>query len=138
MKKLKDVNFELVSTSSIKLERASFTDYKLGRIVLSKHLAISLVGSLDVSPSYARQLLLREPSDFPSGRVPIFVCELCGDLACGAVVVRVEAEGECFVWSEFGYESPYSDKRSTNVIMDRIGPFRFDAEVYRAALSAYT
>jgi hypothetical protein len=41
----------------------------------------------------------------PSGRCPLYVCELCGDLGCGVVSVRVSQVEDCFVWSELSYES---------------------------------
>jgi len=55
--------------------------------------------------SYVKQLLLRERSALPSGRCPLYVCERCGDLGCGAVSVRVSEVEDCFVWSELSYES---------------------------------
>lgn len=53
----------------------------------------------------ARQLRGADPSEFASGRVPIYVCSECGDLGCGAVTVRVTELDDCFVWSELSIES---------------------------------
>ena len=53
----------------------------------------------------ARELRGAAPSEFASGRVPIYVCAECGDLGCGAVTVRVTELDDCFVWSELSIES---------------------------------
>ena len=58
---------------------------------------------------YTRQLLLRAPTELPSGRCPIYVCERCGDLGCGAITVRVTEVEDCFVWSELRIEGPTSE-----------------------------
>ncbi len=66
-----------------------------------------LVFSLDRASTrrYTRQLLLRAPSELSSERCPLYVCERCGDLGCGAVAVRVTEVEDCFVWSELSVES---------------------------------
>jgi hypothetical protein len=53
----------------------------------------------------ARQLRGAAPSEFASGRIPIYVCAECGDLGCGAVTVRVTELDDCFLWSELSIES---------------------------------
>ncbi len=40
------------------------------------------------------QFLAEAPSDLESGRIPVLVCEDCGDIVCGAFTVRVIREGE--------------------------------------------
>jgi hypothetical protein len=57
---------------------------------------------------YALQLLLREPSELPSERVPLYICERCGDLGCGCIAVKVSEYEECVVWSAFAYDDNFS------------------------------
>lgn len=42
-----------------------------------------------------------------SGRVPILVCEECGDLACGALAARIERLGDVVRWTDWAYENGY-------------------------------
>ncbi len=55
--------------------------------------------------TYVRGLLLRAPSPFDSGRHPLYVCECCADLGCGALAVRVTEVDDCFVWSDLAIDS---------------------------------
>lgn len=113
-------------------------DYKIGKLQLSKHFDIGIVlASLAVSKEYAKQLLLTKPSDFKSGRVPLYVCNYCADLGCGALTVRVEKTGNGVVWSEFGYEGLDGEEISQSEYMERTGPFYFDSEQYKSAISPY-
>jgi hypothetical protein len=88
--------------------------------------------------SYVRQLLLRAPSALPSGRVPLYVCPLCGDLQCGTVAVRVSRQGDCVVWSELGWDSP---SRSTEAPptedAPRLREMWFDGLEYTNALAGF-
>ena len=47
---------------------------------------------------------MREPSALPSGRVPLYICEQCGDLGCQTVAVHVSEYEECVVWSSLAYD----------------------------------
>jgi len=57
---------------------------------------------------YALQLLLRERSELPSERVPLYICERCADLGCGCIAVKVSEYEECVVWSAFAYDDNFS------------------------------
>ncbi len=115
-----------------------FSDFHLGRYRLARHLGTKLIGVLDVDPKYARQLLLAEPSDFPSGRVPLYVCECCADLDCGAITVKVVRAEDAFVWSDFAHEAPHAEGPAPSTeVLRRTGPFAFDATQYRSALQPY-
>jgi hypothetical protein len=59
------------------------------------------------TPAYTKALLRRGAPILPTGRCPLYVCECCGDLGCGAVTVRVTEVDDCFVWSELSIESWY-------------------------------
>jgi len=53
------------------------------------------------------QLLGQKPSPLESGRVPVLVCEECGDLACGALAVRIVLGPDRVIWSDWQYENGY-------------------------------
>jgi hypothetical protein len=55
-------------------------------------------GSSEWRKLYMNRLLLREPSELESGRVPIFVCAECGDIACGALTARIVESPDGFRW----------------------------------------
>jgi len=55
---------------------------------------------------FAFQLLRREPSELPSGRVPLYICGECGDLGCGCIAVLVTELEECVIWSSFSNDNP--------------------------------
>jgi hypothetical protein len=42
-----------------------------------------------------------------SGRVPVLVCDECGDLACGALAVRIKRHGDVVRWTDWAYEHGY-------------------------------
>lgn len=114
------------------------TDFHIGRYCLAKHFATSAMNAIDASTKYARQLLLTEPSDFPSGRVPIFVCECCAGLDCGATTVAVKIGDGVVTWQDFRMEAPYDEGRVVSEVYARTGPFHFDLVDYRSALLPYT
>jgi len=64
---------------------------------------------------YAKQLLLKKPAELENGRVPLYVCNCCADIGCGAVTVKVVQEGDYFVWSSFGYENNYEEGFRANI-----------------------
>ena len=46
-------------------------------------------------------------SGLVSARVPVLVCEECGDLACGAIAARIERRGDLVTWADWAYENGY-------------------------------
>jgi len=126
-------SFHVGSTPGIRT-----TDFHVGRYRLAKHLGTTSLNALDADPKYARQLLLEEPSEFQSGRIPIFVCERCAGLDCGATTVAVEILEGVVTWSQFGREVPDRDSLLVSEIDARTGPFHFDLTEYRSALRPYT
>ncbi len=129
-------------TDSIEIyehETRFFADFKIGSIRLAVHLNIDHdIGVLD--SGYAKQLLMKEPSSFLDGRVPLYICACCGDLGCGATTVLIEEFGDFFQWSEFGKESVWTE--STGKIwqseyMKRTGPFYFDKVDYKNAITPF-
>lgn len=70
-----------------------------------------------------------QPADLASGRVPVLVCAECGDLACGAIAVRIDDGASSVVWSDFAYENTYEDPDPFEV-----GTFEFDRPTYESTI----
>lgn len=51
------------------------------------------------------QLLGQQRSTLQSGRVPLLMCEECGDIGCGALAVRISVETDRVQWSDWAYEN---------------------------------
>ena len=68
-----------------------------------------------------------------SGRVPVLVCEECGDVGCGALAVRVSLTEDLVRWSDWAYENGRESPMSVGwpTIPD---DFAFDREMYDAEL----
>jgi hypothetical protein len=116
-----------------------FSDFKIGSIKLASHLGVEgELSSIDVDPSYARQLLLIENSELGSGRVPLYVCGCCADLGCGATTVLVEDLGVEIRWSQFGQEIYAAGSLYQSDYMKRTGPFHFNKTEYYSAINPYT
>jgi hypothetical protein len=85
---------------------------------------------------YVGRLLLQEPTDAPSGRVPLYVCAECGDIGCGAITVRVHKSGSTFVWSDFAFENNYDAAMIDTDQFRHVGPFAFNKAEYWGVLNA--
>jgi len=57
----------------------------------------------------AEQLLCIRRSEMDSGRVPLYVCALSGDLDDGALTVSVEIVGESVHWRDFYFECNFEE-----------------------------
>lgn len=116
--------------------------FRIDRILLNRHFQIkdrdncSVLSWSSVASDFAKQLLGQRSSDFNSGRVPLYLCP-CGDVYCGALTVAIDWGQEQVTWSDFGWEGPESEGVSQSLYMTRTGPFVFEREEYRAALSGY-
>jgi hypothetical protein len=85
----------------------------------------------------ARQLLLREPSDLPSGRVPLYVCELCADLGCGCIAVRVTLHEDHVVWSSLCFATNHEATDSEDHPALEMRDLYFDREQYTTELNRF-
>lgn len=112
------------------------SEYVVGRLRLSRHFDTPMIAAVDVSTAYARQLMLREESVLAPGWAPLFVCQCCGDLACGAIAVRVERRPAGFVWAAFRYAGPGTISSVVSPYMERTGPFVFEPTAYCSVLSS--
>ena len=109
-----------------------------GRSLLDRLPPVDNVGVLGWTlPEYeagaVAQLLLRQPSEMPGGRVPLYVCAECGDLDCGAVTARIEKTADAFVWSDFAWEVTYHYEPEDDGVLQRyadVGPFVFHKTDY--------
>lgn len=136
---LKESSLEIYTAKSSGENPITYPDFKIGSIELAKHLGIKEKhGVLAVNSSFAKQLLLKEPSALESKRVPLYLCNCCADLGCGALTVKVEKIDGYFVWSSFGYENSYEFGFSQNDFMKRTGPFKFNAEMYVSVIKPYS
>jgi hypothetical protein len=88
----------------------------------------------DLSRAYVKQLLMRAPSEFASGRVPLYVCSQCADLGCGAISVRVTEVDDCIVWSELSSEAPWEAGPVAWLDEGWERPFYFAKDQYRGVI----
>ncbi|MCF1593997.1 oxidoreductase [Streptomyces muensis] len=100
--------------------------------------AVSPLAS-DVPPAIftaqVRSLLLEAEAPLPGGRYVIYGCPDCEDLACGAVTALIDKDGEDYIWRDFAWQTDEHADLELNGYHG-IGPFRFRATEYRAALGA--
>jgi hypothetical protein len=57
------------------------------------------------------QFLAQRLSTLLSGRVPILVCQECGDIGCGAIAAWIERHGLVVNWSDWVFENGYEPAR---------------------------
>jgi hypothetical protein len=135
---MKESNLDTYSASSNGENSISYPDFKIGNIELAKHLNIvEEHGVLAINKMFAKQLLLKEPAELESGRIPLYVCNCCADLGCGALTVKVKEESGYFIWSDFGYENNYEDGFYQDDYMKRTGPFKFNNDNYVSVIQSY-
>lgn len=66
-----------------------------------------LAADPNVEQQTLEQLLGLTPSGLVSGRVALLVCEECGDVACGALAVRIVRRDSVVRWTDWAYENGY-------------------------------
>lgn len=76
-------------------------------------------------------MLLDIPSE-GGKRVLLYICPECGDVACGAYSVLVRRVLESCRWESFAYQTGESDL----TIVEALGPFVFDASMYKDSVLA--
>ena len=129
---------QIYSAQSLKDSAVFFSDFKIGNIRLAAHLGVlDEISSIEVDPSYARQLLLKEKSELRFGRVPLYVCGCCADLGCGATTVLVEDLDNVIRWREFGRESYDEEKVFQDDYMKRTGPYHFNKAEYNSVINPF-
>lgn len=116
-----------------------------GRSLRERVLESDTVGVLGWLPAKAEraaaaQLLLRQSSEMPSRRVPLYICPECGNLDCGTLTARIGKTSDAFVWSNFAWEVMYTDDiESYDMIesYENVGPFAFHKTEYWNVFSPY-
>ncbi|MFD7298051.1 oxidoreductase [Streptomyces sp. NPDC059897] len=95
----------------------------------------------DIPPAifahHVKRLLLEAEAPLPGGRCVIYGCPECEGIECGAVTAVIERDGGteagAYVWRDFAWQTDEQVDLELNGYHG-IGPFRFRAEEYRAAL----
>ncbi|MFN3911983.1 hypothetical protein [Hyphomonas sp.] len=81
-----------------------------------------------------RERLLGAPSDIaPEGRTPLLICQICGDIGCGAFPAKVEVRDATVTRPAFWWEAEYQEFSSQSCLDIR---FEFDRKAYEAAINA--
>ena len=89
--------------------------------------------STRVVDTVVAQLLGNERSVLESGRVPVLVCEECGDIGCGAFAVRVSFAEAVVRWSDWAYENGRESAQQVE-LPTQPDDFEFDRHVYENEL----
>lgn len=86
---------------------------------------------LHVVPEALDRLLGRRPSeDLDPGRIPLLLCHVDGDLACGALTASLRVADAEVSWSDFRWEDGIYDPRPVEQLDQ---PITFDRGQYEAA-----
>ncbi len=107
-----------IKTVKVTRGEATYFDIEVDGKRLAQHFAgrrgahpsqLSPLGWSSANETYraeiVAQFLAESPSGLKSGRVPVLVCEECGDVGCGAFAVRVVREGEHIIWTDWAFEN---------------------------------
>ena len=107
-----------IVTVTAKKGKIAYLEIEVDGKLLAHHFAgkqgahpsqISPLGWSSSSPDYrakvVNQFLAQSSCKLDSGRVPVLVCEECGDIACGAITVRILREPDRIVWTDWFYEN---------------------------------
>lgn len=86
----------------------------------------------EVPAAVERLLGRRETEGLAAGRVGLLLCGLDGDIACGAVTVRVQVSDGHVGWTDWLWESD----QDALPVERQPGPLLFDRKAYEAQLSA--
>ena len=88
----------------------------------------------DENERIAKIFTFESPPEIKQDRVALFVCPLCGDLACGAITFRLSRVGETVRWSDFAHENGYDEDETDFETYSSIGPFEFGIDDYLAVI----
>lgn len=127
------------------VERARFLDVVVNGILMRDQLRIAEMDAgctplrsawpLALGLAWLDQLADPRAGGLASGRVAIFVCQVCADVDCGVLSVSIERSGGVVRWNRFGWEGPGEGARPVD------GPagtmmFEFEEAAYDALLEA--
>jgi hypothetical protein len=92
-----------------------------------------LGGTAEYRAEVVAHYLVEKPSELESGRVPVLVCEMCGDVGCGAFAVHVNLEGGFVRWTDWAYENGYEPARELTW-PKQPGDLVFDRDIYESEI----
>ncbi len=90
--------------------------------------------SVDYRAELVAQFLARRPSGLASGRVPVLVCEECGEIGCGGIAVRVIRESDQIIWTDWLYEDGIEEGSSIGW-PTKPGDLVFEIRAYEEAIN---
>jgi len=76
-------------------------------------------------------LVSHAPVETDEGRVLLYVCPECGDIACGSFAAKIRINADAVEWSDFAYENGYEPARP----LPGIGPFVFSTQGYKSVVT---
>jgi len=79
-----------------------------------------------------QELTLRQKTSLDTGRIMLYVCPECGDIACGAITAIIVDLGDRIVWKDFGYET---GNGGISELYSHIQPIEFSRQEYFNAFS---
>ena len=68
-------------------------------------------GSRENLAAVIQALLQKNAPLLDSGRVPLLVCDECGDVGCGALAAKITVNDDNVVWDDWAYENGYEPAR---------------------------
>lgn len=74
-----------------------------------------------------------EPGQGFDGRVSLVVCEICGDIGCGAITFKLLLEGDYVTWKDFGGEDWKLGEDEID-LDTRVGPYCFERRAYEKVI----
>lgn len=122
---------EGIAASSHDIDQVWLNGYGLAAGGHSDFMGCFVKGFLEPNSLSHSRLLLRKHAETEGGRVLLYTCPECGDIGCGAYSVYVRQNDDCFTWGSFAYENGYEEPQ----IIDGVGPFSFEKDVYEAAIN---
>lgn len=84
----------------------------------------------------AKEYKLEAKSDLDDGRILVFGCAECLDIGCGGFTMKIEFDGENFIWSDFAFENNYDDSMTERECYGSVGPFIFSKDAYLEMIEA--
>lgn len=127
---------------SLDQKAVGYFDFLIDGISLLKilgfheHDLTSPFGNWNKDPQYdnLEEFELKVTPQLESGRIPIYVCGLCGDFGCGAITFRIVKTNKTIIWNEFTYENSYEQYPETERL--REFSFKFNIDQYYTAFES--
>ena len=142
---LKLISAERKRASPANQRAISFMDFEVSGVSLYSELVsrgydyVSCLGwvGAEYELEARDRLLLKTPGEMSKGRVGLYICPECVDPYCGAITAKIHEEDDEIIWSELAYDNfMYEDPEFFRfIVLDGLGPFRFDKSKYFALFS---